>query len=81
MDRKGTKNVSLSLASAVVVSKYQAMNKKKVENHACLVGHYLFNHVCTDNCISRTTTRRGINKIPKCLTSPGDCKELSKKTR
>ena len=30
---------------------------------------------------SRTTTRRGINKIPKCFSCPGDCKELSKKTK
>ena len=33
------------------------------------------------SCISRTTTRRGINKIPKCFSCPGDCKELSKKTK
>ena len=32
-------------------------------------------------CISRTTTRRGTNKIPKCFSCPGDCKELSKKTK
>ena len=31
--------------------------------------------------ISRTMTRRGINKIPKSLSCPGDCKELSKKTK
>ena len=49
---------------------------KKVENHACLVGHYRLYR-----CISRTTTRRGINKIPKCFSCPGDCKELSKKTK
>ena len=30
---------------------------------------------------SRTTMRRGINKIPKCFSCPGDCKELSKKTK
>ena len=33
------------------------------------------------NCISRTTTRRGINKIPKCFSCPSDCKELSKETK
>ena len=53
--------------------------KKKVENHACLVGHY--RHYRLYTCISRTTTRRGINKIPKCFSCPGDCKELSKKTK
>ena len=53
--------------------------KKKVENHACLVGQY--RHYRLYRCISRTTTRRGINKIPKCFSCPGDCKELSKKTK
>ena len=53
--------------------------KKKVENYACLVGHY--RHYRLYICISRTTTRRGINKIPKCFSCPGDCKELSKKTK
>ena len=52
--------------------------KKKVENHACLFGHY--RHYRLYRCISRTTTQRGINKIPKCFSCPGDCKELSKKT-
>ena len=41
------------------------------EKHAWLV----------DNCISRTTKWRGINKTPKCFSCPGDSKELSKKTR
>ena len=27
------------------------------------------------------TMRRGINKIPKCFSCPGDCKEVSKKTK
>ena len=34
---------------------------------------------CID-CISRTTMWRGINKIQKCFSCPGDCKELSKET-
>ena len=67
------------LRCAMVVSKCQAMNKQKVENHACLVGHY--RHYRLYRCISRTTTWRGINKIPKCFSCPGDCKELSKKTK
>ena len=32
------------------------------------------------NCISRTMTQRGINKIPKCFSCPGDRRELSKKS-
>ena len=64
----------------MVVSKCQAMEqKKKVENHACLVGHY--RHYRLYRCISRTTTRRRIYKIPKCFSCHGDCKELSKKTK
>ena len=35
----------------------------------------------TDNCISRTTSRKEVNKIAKCFSCPGDCKELSKKTK
>ena len=35
----------------------------------------------TDNCISQTTTQRGINKIPKCFSCPSNSKELSKKTK
>ena len=31
--------------------------------------------------MSRTTTRRGINKIPKCFFCPGNSKELSKNTK
>ena len=42
-------------------------------------GHY--RHYRLYRCISRTTTRRGINKIPKCFSCPGDCKELPKKTK
>ena len=80
--QKRYQNVSLSLARCSGCLKMPGdEQKKEVENHACLVGHYIFNHVGTDNCISRTTTRRVINKIPKCFSSPGDCKELSKKTR
>ena len=44
-----------------------------------LVGHY--RHYRLHRCISRTTTRRGINKIPKCFSCPGNCKELSIKTK
>ena len=65
------------LRGAMVVSKCQAMNKKKKSK--TLVGHY--RHYRLYRCISRTTTRRGINKIPKCFSCPGDCKELSKKTK
>ena len=65
------------LRGAMVVSKCQAMNKKK--SRKPLVGHY--RHYRLYRCISRTTTRRGINKIPKCFSCPGDCKELSKKTK
>ena len=69
------------LRGAMVVSKCQAMNNKKSRKPCMLslVGHY--RHYRLYRCISRTTTRRGINKIPKCFSCPGDCKELSKKTK
>ena len=76
--RKRYQNVSLSLARCNGCLKMPGDEpKKKVKNHACLVGHY--RHYRLYRCISRTTTRRGINKIPKCFSCPGDCKELSKK--
>ena len=53
----------------------------RTENHARSARHSLFDYVSTDNCISGTMTRRGINKIPKPFSCPGDCKELSKKTK
>ena len=49
MDRKRYQNVSLSLARNGGCLKMPGdEQKKKVENHACLVGHY-FNYVSTDN--------------------------------
>ena len=73
----------LSLLQGVeAVSKCQVMNRRVLTEPKILLGQpYLFNHVSTDNCISRTTTRRGVNKIPKCFFCPGDCKELSKKIK
>ena len=49
----------------------------KAENHArsAIISSGI------DNCISRTMTQREINKMPMCFSCPGDCKELSKKTR
>ena len=61
----------------MVVSKCQAMNKKK-SRKPCMLGWPL---PPISSRTSRTTTRRGINKIPKCFSCPGDCKELSKKTK
>ena len=78
MDRKGTKRF-LSLARSGGYLKMPGDEQKSI-NRALLVGHYLFNYVSIDNCISRATMQRGINKIPKCFSCPGDCKELSKET-
>ena len=68
------------LRGAMVVSKCQAMNNKK-SRKPCMLGWPLYRHYRLYRCISRTTTRRGKNKIPKCFSCPGDCKELSKKTK
>ena len=53
----------------------------RTENHARSAIIPLTMSPSTYNCNSRTTTRRGINKILKCVSCLGDCKELSKKTK
>ena len=40
-----------------------------------------FHQMYTDNCISRTASRKEVNKMAKCFSCPGDCKELSKKAK
>ena len=83
MDRKGTKMFLSLLRGAVVVSKCQAMNNKKKSKtmHAWLAITAIISSCLYRQFISRTTTRRGKDKIPKCFSCPGDCKELSKKTK
>ena len=51
----------------------------RAENHARSA--IISSTVSTDNSISRTTLWRGINKISKCFSCPGDCKQLSKQTK
>ena len=69
------------LRGAVVVSKCQAMNKKTKKNRKpCMLGWPLPPLSSLQMCISPTTTRRETNKIPKCFSCPGDCKELSKRS-
>ena len=82
MDRKGTKMFLSLLRGAVVVSKCQAMNRRVFTEPKTMLGRPLSLRLCLyRQCISRTTTRRGINKIPKCFSCPSNCKELSKKTK
>ena len=84
MDRKGTQMFLSLLRGAEVVSKFQAINRRALtepKNHARSAIISSSHCVSTDNCISRTTTQRGINKILKCFSCPGDSKELSKKTK
>ena len=68
------------LRGAMVVSKCQAMNNKKSRKPCMLslVGHY--RHYRLYRCISRTTSRKEVNKMAKCFSCPGDCKELSKRS-
>ena len=80
MYRKGTQMFLSLLRRMEALLKCQAMNKKK-SRKLCMLGWPLPRHYRLYRCISRTTTRRGINKIPKCFSCPGDCKELSKKTK
>ena len=82
MGRKGTHLFLSFLRGMEAVSKCQAINRRVgTEPKTICMLDYLFGYVSTDNCISRTTTQRGINKIPKCFSCPGDSKELSKKTK
>ena len=70
------------LRGAEVVSKFQAMNRRVLTEPKTMLGRPLSLQLCLyRQCISRTMTRRGTNKIPKCFSCPGDCKELSKKTK
>ena len=79
MDRKGIQMFLSLLQGVEAVSKCQAMNRRVLTEPKTMLGQpYLFNYVSTDNCISQTTMRRGINK---CFSCPGDCKELSKKIK
>ena len=82
MDRKGTKIFLSLLRGTEAVSKFQAMNRRVLTELKTMLGRPLSLQLCLyRQCISRTTTRRGTNKIPKCFSCPGDCKELSKKTK
>ena len=82
MDRKGTQMFLSLLRGTKIVSKFQAMNRRVLTEPKTMLGRPLSLQLCLyRQCISRTTTRRGTNKIPKCFSCPGDCKELSKKTK
>ena len=81
--QKRYQNVSLSLARSGGYLKMPGDEQKSInraENHAWSAIISSCNYVSTDNCISRTTTWRGINKILKCFSCPGNCKELSKRS-
>ena len=70
------------LRGTEVVSKFQAMNRRVLTEPKTMLGRPLSLGLCLYRQLTRTTTtRREINKIPKCFSCPGDCKELSKKTK
>ena len=82
MDRKGTQMFLSLLRRMEAVSKCQAMNRRVSTEPKTMLGRPLSIQLCLyRQFISRTTTRRGTNKIQKCFSCPGDCKELSKKTK
>ena len=82
MDRKGTQMFLSLLRGAVVVSKCQAMNRRVLTEPKTMLGRPLSLRLCLyRQPYLRTTMRRGINKILKCFSCPGDSKELSKKTK
>ena len=54
-------------------------NMNRADNHE---GQPLSLGLCLYRKLTLTTTpRREINKIPECFSCPGDCKELSKKSK
>ena len=74
--------LSCEVLRTEVVSKFQAMIRRVLTEPKTMLGRPLSLQLCLyRQCISRTMTRRGTNKIPKCFSCPGDCKELSKKTK
>ena len=82
MDIKSSQIFLSLLRGAEVVSKCQAMNRRVLTEPKTMLGRPLSLRLCLyKQCISRTMTRRGISKIAKCFSCPGDCKELSKKTK
>ena len=82
MDRKDTQMFLSLLRGAEVVSKFQAMNRRVLTEPKTMLSRPLSLQLCLyRQCISRTMSRRGTNKVPKCFSCPGDCKELSKKTK
>ena len=66
----------LSLARCCGCLKMPGNEQKRDKNHARSAIISL-----TMSLQTMYLTQRGINKIPKCFSSPGDCKELSKKTK
>ena len=61
------------------VDEQKTMNK--AENHARSAIISLGMSVQTTVSHELRTRHRGINNIPQCFSCPGDCKELSNKTR
>ena len=58
---------------------HKIMNRAENRARSAIISS--IHQVYTDNCISRTTSRKEVNKMAKCFSCPGDCKELSKKTK
>ena len=70
------------LRGAEVFSKCQMMNRRISTELKTMLGRPLSLDLCLYRQLTRTTTtQRGITKIPKCFSCPGDSKELSKKTK
>ena len=68
------------LRGAMVVSKCQAMDKKR-SRKPCMLGWPLPPLSSLQMYLTNYDAERDKNKIPKCFSCPGDCKELSKKTK
>ena len=82
MDRKGTKMFFSLLRGAEAVSKCQAMNIRVLTEPKTMLGQPFSLQLCLYRQLYLTNyDAESINKILKCFSCPGDCKELSKKTK
>ena len=79
MDRKGTQMFLSLLRGAEVVSKCQTMNRRVLTEPKTMLGRPLSLRLCLYRQLY--LTNYDAEKIPKCFSCPGDCNELSKKTK
>ena len=85
MDRKGTKMFLSFLRGVEAIIKFQAMNRRVITEPKTMLGRPLSLQLrmSLQTTVSHELRRgEGLKeKIPKCFSSPGDCKELFEETK